>query len=370
MELHTYLKETPDYESEFRQLGLHVKKRKGLLLVKYPYEMDLGEMPAWVGFCRGAIIDTETNRLVCIPPVKATETTFGDQLIPPFASDDADDAEDSEKTEYQVLVDGTMMNLFCHRGEWILATRGSIGARNKWDDNLSFYDMFQECGQIDYDSLDATCSYSFVMRHTANRIVSPVIYNELYLVEMYRYSEPGPQRLLVKDFPTSSFHLIETVETSDRSFNEFSKDVTYACKGFTVKHGSKRTKAVNPNYRVVQDLKPNTNSAYLNYLELRQDGNLKLYLKYFPEHVHPFNEYRDNIHKLTNDLYTTYKNVHVHKTKERKDIPYHLKPLTYEVHGNYLGSKKPTTWHDIKQYVHDLPPKKLMFALNYSDHSS
>jgi len=361
MELHTYLKETPDYESEFRRLGLQVKKRKGLLLVKYPYDMDLSEMPEWMGFCRGAIIDTETNRLVCVPPVKAEETTFGDQLVP-IASSDPDDSE----TEYQVLIDGTMMNLFCHKGEWILATRGSIGARNKWDDNLSFYDMFQECDKIDYGTLDPTCSYSFVMKHTANRIVSPIMYNENYLVEMYRYSEQGPHRLLVKDYPPSSFQHIETGETSTGSF----KDVTYACKGFTVKQGSKRTKAINPNYRLVQDLKPNTNSAYLNYLELRQNGNLKMYLKYFPEHVHPFNEYRDNIHKLTNDLYTTYKNVHVLKTKERKDIPYHLKPLTYEVHGNYLDSKKPTTWQDIKQYVHELPPKKLMFALNYSDHSS
>jgi hypothetical protein len=365
MELHTYLKETPDYESDFRRLGLQVKKRKGLLLVKYPYDMDLSEMPEWVRFCRGAIIDTETNRLVCVPPVKAEETTFGDQLIPPEGC-----AEDSGKTEYQVLADGTMMNLFCHRGEWILATRGSIGARNKWDDNLSFYDMFQECGQIDYGTLDQRCGYSFVMKHIANRVVSPVSYNAIYLVEIYRYSEDAdiaPERLSVQDFPESSFQKIETFDPSEC---DLTQEIPYYCKGFTVKHGSKRTKTINPNYRFVQDLKPNTNNAYLNYLELRQNGNLKMYLKYFPEHVHPFNEYRDNIHKLTNDLYTTYKNVHIHKTKERKDIPYHLKPLTYEVHGNYLDSKKPTTWQDIKQYVHELPPKKLMFALNYSDHSS
>jgi hypothetical protein len=185
MELHTYLTQTPDYESEFKRLGLQVRKRKGLLLVKYPYEMDLDEMPEWVRFCRGAIIDTETNRLVCVPPVKATEVPFGDPLL--------SDSEHDTDMEYQVLADGTMMNLFYHESDWILATRGSIGARNKWDDTLSFYDMFQECGQIDYGSLDQTCSYSFVMKHTANRVVSPIAYNAIYLVEMYRYSEdPRP----------------------------------------------------------------------------------------------------------------------------------------------------------------------------------
>ena len=371
MELHDYLKQTPDYESEFRKLGLQVKKRKGLLLVKYPYDLDIDEMPEWVRFCRGAIIDTETNQLVCVPPAKAREVPFGHVSDLDLDSEDSGTG-DGETYEYQVLADGTMVNLFHHKGDWILATRGGIGAKNKWDDKMSFNDMFQECAQIDYEALDPTCSYSFVMKHVANRVVSPVAFNAIYLAEMYRYStDPvvAPERLLVSAFPESSFHTVETFDPSRCDPSQFdpTQEIPYYCKGYTMKRGSKRTKMINPNYEYVQGLKPNTNSAYLNYLELRQNGNLKAYLQYFPEHVHPFNEYRDNIHKLTNNLYTTYKNVHIHKTQERKDIPYYLKPLVYEVHGNYLDSKNPTTWSDIKQFVHELPPKKLMFALNYSE---
>ena len=49
----------------------------------------------------------------------------------------------------------------------------------------------------------------------------------------------------------------------------------------------------------------------------------------------------------------------------KNEIEYHLKPLIYDIHRNYLENKSPTTWDDIKQYIHTIPSKKLMFALNY-----
>jgi hypothetical protein len=354
MSLHEYLSTSSDYETHFRDLGLQVRKKKGLLLVKHPYDMDLATKPEWVRQCRGAVIDTETKRLVCLPPVKAYEM--------PLDALGSDETEVSTETEYQTLIDGTMINVFHHKGKWIHSTRGDIGAKNRWDDKMSFYDMFKDCGDIEYEELDPSCSYSFLMRHQANRVVSPVHYNELYLVEMYRFTEEGPQRLLVSEYPSMSFHNIRSFPLEE---HDGSLQLPYTCKGLTVKRGHLRYKYLNPSYVEVQKLKPNTNSPYLNYLELRQNGSLKEYLEYFPEHVHPFNEYRDNIHKITNELYTTYKAVHIHKTQDKKDVPYHLKPLVYEVHGNYLDSKKPTTWQDIKQFIHELPPKKLMFALNY-----
>ena len=75
---------------------------------------------------------------------------------------------------------------------------------------------------------------------------------------------------------------------------------------------------------------------------------------------------RDKIHNLSNELYSTYKNVFIHKNTDKKDIPYHLNPLIYDIHKLYLKDKQPTTWEDIKNYIHNLPPKKLMFALNYT----
>ena len=107
------------------------------------------------------------------------------------------------------------------------------------------------------------------------------------------------------------------------------------------------------------------NNHLLNYIELRRNGNLKKYLRYYPEHQHLFNNYKEKLHDLSNDLYTMYKNVFVHKSTDKNEIPYHMKPMIYDIHRNYLDTKEPTTWQHIKDYIHTIPSKKLVFAMNY-----
>ena len=362
MELQRYISEHSDYLSCFKQHGLKVRKKKHLALVKYSYDhmMDLtDESFTWMRYCRGAIIDTESHKVVCCPPIKARELQHGD-----YVSEDND-------YDYQPIIDGTMINLFYDTKdqEWILSTRGEIGANNRWDTKMSFKQMFDECHSgIDYETLDKGLSYSFVMRHTKNRIVAPVQYNELYLVEIYSYQN-GIKRLEVSEYPETSFHRVETVTDVNEFMDIYDKPLPYYIKGFTMKMkgGTQRYKYLNPNYLYVKNLKPNTNNPHLNYLELRGSGMLREYLSYYPEYTDEYNGYRDQLHKLSNELYTTYKNVHVYKKTEKKDIPFHMRPLIYEIHGKYLETREPTTWSHIKDYIHDLPPKKLMFALNYCD---
>ena len=95
---------------------------------------DLNEYP-FIKWCKGAIININTHKLVCLSPVK-TETKY-----------------DLSKTELNInphydnnsilqpLIDGTMINLFYHNNEWMMATRSFIGAKNKWDQNISFKKM-------------------------------------------------------------------------------------------------------------------------------------------------------------------------------------------------------------------------------------
>ena len=96
------------------------------------------------------------------------------------------------------------------------------------------------------------------------------------------------------------------------------------------------------------------NNHLLNYIELRRNGNLKKYLRYYPEHSHLFNNYKDKLHDLSNDLFTTYKNVFVHKSMNKNEIPYHLNPLVYDIHKRYLNTKIPTNWECIKDYMSEL----------------
>ena len=78
-----------------------------------------------------------------------------------------------------------------------------------------------------------------------------------------------------------------------------------------------------------------------------------------------FNDYKSKIHQLSNELFNTYKNVFIYKKLNKNEIPYHLKPLVYDIHKRYLNTKIPTNWDAVKDYIHTVPSKKLVFAMNY-----
>ena len=57
--------------------------------------------------------------------------------------------------------------------------------------------MFDECCNLDENSLDKSMSYSFVMRHKENRNVTPIYDNILILVEAYQYIEDNIKKINV-----------------------------------------------------------------------------------------------------------------------------------------------------------------------------
>ena len=371
MDLQAFITNHTDYLSQFRKRNLHVYKKHPYILVKYKYtNPPLPDDPefSWKRYCRGAVINTETNRVVCLPPPKAVEITSVSEL-----------PETTDEVEYSVLVDGTMVNVFWSGTEWMICTRGEIGGYNRWlpgntGNRKSFRQMFEECGMTKevLDTLPKQYSYSFLMRHKENRNVSPIKMNQAILVEAYQY-EDTIKRLNTDDYVSEKI-TVSYVPSNSQPISCFGENVvipTYKCKGYTVKYKHSRYKYINPAFAHVKRLKDlgDSNNPYLNYLQIRQSGRLKEYLKYFPENVVDFTHYRDKIHSLTNDLYTNYKNVNVTKTKDKKEVPFHLKPFVYEIHGKYLETKQPTTWNDVKDYIYHLPPKRLMFALNRMEES-
>ena len=352
MELQNFIDSNENYIQKFRDHGLKVMNysKYKCILVKNYYDKPLSytnEEDYWKMYCRGAIIDTEKNKVICLPPVKGVELDLSEEFT-------------LAGGEIQCLIDGTMINLFFRNNEWILATRSEIGGYNKWTNKKSFSTMFQECSDIDYSELNKDCSYSFVMRHTENRNVSPIDKNELYLVDVYSYGFGSIRRLPLDEYP-QNIHKIENYPLTE--LENMKND--YSIKGYTIKDGNKRYNLVSPEFKKVKALKINMNNHLLNYIELRKNGNLTEYLKYFPEHNQLFNQYREKIHNLSNQLYSEYKHVFIFKKNQKKDIPYHLKPLVYDIHDIYRQTKKPITWQNIKNYIHELPSKKLTFAINF-----
>ena len=68
---------------------------------------------------------------------------------------------------------------------------------------------------------------------------------------------------------------------------------------------------------------------------------------------------------MKNELHNYYINYFIKKTVEKKYIPYHLKPLLFDLHTIYKKDGVKIKNEIINKYIFNLPIKKLCFVLNY-----
>ena len=149
MELQIFIDNNDNYFELFKKNNLKIKNFKNLIIVKQNYGDNINEysdQDYWKMYCRGCVINTKTNKLICIPPVKSIE--IEKKELDKYLND-----KHSDNEEIQELIDGTMINLFYYNNDWIISTRSDIGGYNKWN-NKSFKDMFKECQEIEYNDLN------------------------------------------------------------------------------------------------------------------------------------------------------------------------------------------------------------------------
>ena len=353
MELQKFINETDNYLQELRKLRLNVIRYKKLALIKTykNNEYDYETYP-WMRYCRGVVIDTDTHKILCIPPMKSEEVTELDECV----------LSDVQDKEYSVLLDGTMINMFYYQDKWILSTRSSIGAKTKWDGKRTFATLFKESAPDTNwnDKLQQDHCYSFVLVHKNNRIVSPVNDNGIFLVEQHKIGEE------IEKVPLDDLEGVHNAITFESDYlDNYRGDLYFSIKGFTIKTKGMRYKWMNPSYKYVSSLKMNHNHKLMNYVSLRQQRLLTEYLQYFPEESHLFTTYRDDYNSIRDDIFNGYLSHFVHKNKELQDIPYPLRPILYELHKHYLETQERTTMKVVSDYLHHMDGKRITFIHNY-----
>lgn len=358
MELQNFINDNEDYISKFKENKIQVKNytKLGLLLVKtyFNNEYDYKNNP-WMRYCRGAIINTKTRRVVCVPPLKS------------FKIEEINLNNYDESYVFEPLIDGTMINMFYHNDQWIISTRSSIGAKNSWDEKIRFCELFENVrGTEWYSLLDKEKCYSFVLQHRKNRIVSQITEDNIILVESYNMKENNIQRINPNDLDNLKSFGIENniLMLKENAPYYFDPSIGYSIKGFTIKKDSERIKWINPKYEYVMDLKSNFNNKFLSYIKLRQEWKLGEYLKYFPEERKKYNLYRERYNIIKNKVYESYINVNINKSIKLNEVDYPLRPLVYEIHGYYLKTKHKINITYINEYMQSLDGKKLLFIYN------
>ena len=359
MELQTLLDENTNYIDIIKREGFKVKNYSSqkLYLIKTHYNKNvvIEDDIVWKAYCKSAIIDSKTNKIICLSPMKSIK------------KDSIEDYEKDFMYDLQQLIDGTMINLFFHNNEWKISSRSEIGGKNHNYKTPRFIELFKEASkELNYENLDKNHSYSFVLRHCKNRIVSPVFKNILILINVFDTSSDCIRELSFVEMhflykEVDGFELLKPIDIS-----ELNNDLSYPwiCKGYTYKIDGKRYTWKNPQYETVLELKSNQMNPLYHYIELRKKNKLSEYLTYFPEMQHQFTNYRDKIHTLTNDIYTMYKLIRIKKEKNIKDCPFIMRPLLYKLHKKYLETKIPISWSDMKRFVNELDTKQIVYIIN------
>ena len=266
-----------------------------------------------------------------------------------------------KESEISRIYDGTMINAFYHNDEWTLSTRSFIGAKNYWNKNSkkSFKDMFNECFD-QYDELNNNHSYTFVLQHKDNSNITPVNENKVILVEEYD-SELNKLDLNNNNY---SFECVKTYKNY-HELKMVEKDIHKYDKGYNIINNNCRNVYITEDYQYIFDLKPNQNNKMFIFLTLYKQRKLNEYLKIYKDDKEIFEMYKNKYEIMRNELYSNYCKHFIEKSVERKDVPYQLKPLIYELHDIYKSTGQKINYKLINDYLQNMNVKRITFVLNY-----
>jgi len=295
---------------------------------------------------RGVIVEKDTNRPLCYTFDKMS------RHVP-----DEWDLKDCRVTE---STDGSQIKVFYYdkAGYWVVSTTRRIDAsRCYFFSNKSFMEMFSEAAQnLNWDRLNKSCCYSFVMAHPDNRVVA-------------RHDKPSLTHVLTRDMTT--LKLVEDdvgIPKSSPVGFDTKADMWRAVKrlphwkeGFVVYHKPSSTyvKVINKKYQEVKNLRGSSSSLLFHFFDLRRRNKVGLFLKYYSEFQDTFRYFEDCYNNLCLLAYNEYVLFRVRRVLQRSDVLRFLNPVLYRIHGIHLSKRIRIRLADVREHLNNYPPHVL-----------
>lgn len=282
-------------------------------------------------------------------------------------------------------------------GEWEIATRSTVGGRTSFyqdEEAPTFRKMFLEAcieSEFEFDCLpkrdEGGCaySYSFVLQHPDNRLVTVIDKPKLYLVAVYRIdnkmgcvSEVDLEQVkawegLAKTGVVYPERYSKTWESYDELTESFRKCLEpYDKVGIMIKNieTGERCKFRNQVYEEIRFLRGNQPKFQYQYIQLRRQGEVKKFLKYYPEKRKDCEKYRTMIHRYTDTLYNNYCECYIKKQKPLIEYPENYRTNMFLLHKKYLDEYRAKKGHIgmpvVINFVNTMEPSHLMHVLNYN----
>ena len=354
----------------------------GLYIAKYTDKTDFSDPRK--KYCRGLVMEAGTGYPVMVPPEKSMNFTYFLQLI--SEEEKKNDSEIWSNVLVEEFVDGTMVNLFHYQGTWHISTRSKIGAKCRFFGNKYFNEMFDEAkGVLDYSLLNPELTYSFVLRHPENRIVTKYETASLVLVQVRRQYEELDLLPIAEELKEKGLKLTIPKRYSHRNLESVIKQLTdmpFQEQGLVFKYADIRSKLRNEKYTYVKQLRGNNWNEFHTYIEARKNKQISQLLIYYPEYGEQFKKWNEEIKKMTSLLYNCYTNKFIYRTIDWLSIPFELRNHCSEIHNFYKLEKDKETefinkngrsvekkfkinFEYVKNYFNNLPTKRIIWIINF-----
>ena len=345
-------------------------KISNLVLIKYN-KTDLNEDNVnTLGLFRSVIVDSVSNKVVSYSPPKSVNHY-----------DFYENNSFESLSSVEEYIEGTMINVYWNEriGDWDLATKSNIGARCHYNVMIKetfrymFLDVMNKVG-LEFEDLNKNYSYSFIMQHPKNRIVTPIKTHKLYLCNVYKFDGYDVYEVNDKELNENLLSFkIENMMQSRRDLKDIydtnKYEDNYEKVGIVFKNSKgQRCKIRNVTYEYVRRLKGNSPKLQYQYYHLKKENKIQEYLKYYPEQKDTFSQMRDDLYDFTKRLYEHYISCYIKKEKPLKEFPYQYRSHMFAIHQIYLNTLKEqhkfVNKREVINYVNSLEPPRLMYSMN------
>ena len=291
---------------------------------------------------RGIILEKDSDDVICYSLDKFENS---DDLI---NTDDISIAD----WKFEDAIDGTQIRLYYYDSKWVSTTARCIDAKkSRWNYVKSFYELFSDVEDvINYELLNKDYTYTFILKHIENRIISNITKNEL--VHIHTRNNKSLEELDV------DINISKPKQYEFESYDDFKKaldNLDFENKGYVVQCNDKRYMFSSKEYEEIKELKGNHLNISYNYLDLLKKNKLDVFLKYFPEFQIKFDNIIIKIDELGFKLHNLYMQKNVKKEITLNDIEKDYRKILYQLHGVYLNEKTVITKEVVINYIYELP---------------
>lgn len=274
-------------------------------------------------FFRSVAVDVTADKIVSFSPPKS---------IPYLSNMNLADCHVEE------MIEGTMINVFwCkYLNHWIPCTRRRIGAENHFfkECSKSFYELFYDAVQalnISFDNIPTNLSFTFVLQHPDNRIVTKFTTPNLYLIDVFEYSENDtiPKKWshplnTTGLFENVSYPIIFSFDTS-AALETYVNSQPYSFMGvaiYTIHDPNmwQRMKVINTSYQYVKNLRGNQCDLLYRYIQLKREKQIRKFITVFSEFVPQFDSFKQAYEAVVARLYQNQHHTYLLRFYEKKTM--------------------------------------------------